>query len=119
MTKWPRKPCILQPKVSCRLNNLTVRHSAKSLMTLEKTHCQATKRPTRSVVDARYQWINGLTTFDKSHFQAAKMPDRRTVNTMGGGSQAPWLSFLIQRNNDKCFHNVHVLLDKNFTTCNE
>jgi hypothetical protein len=77
--KWQKgahlKPCSLQPKDSWPLKNL----------------CQATKRPNRGLLDAIFLWIEGHTTFEKSHFQAAKMPNRGTINTMGGGSEAPWV----------------------------
>jgi hypothetical protein len=39
--------------------------SAKSLMTLEESHCQATKRPNRGLVNARYLWVEGHTTFEE------------------------------------------------------
>jgi hypothetical protein len=54
--------------------------SAKSLMSLEKSHCQATKRPKREFVNAKYLWVEGLMTIEETHFQAAKMPNRSSVN---------------------------------------
>jgi hypothetical protein len=55
--------------------------SAKSLMTLEESHCQDTKSPNRGFVNARYVWVEGLMTIEESQFQAAKMPIRDSVNT--------------------------------------
>jgi hypothetical protein len=63
--------------------------SAKSLMTLEESHCQATKRPNRAFVNARYLWVEGLTTFEEPLYHEAKMPNRGSVITMDGGTQAP------------------------------
>jgi hypothetical protein len=72
---------------SCTLEALYI--STKSLMTLEESHCQATKRPNRYFVNARYLLVLGHTTFEESHYQAAKMPNRGSINNMGGGSHAP------------------------------
>jgi hypothetical protein len=56
--------------------------SAKGLIDLEETHCHATKRPNRGIVDARYLWVGGLITIVESQFQTAKMPNRSSVNTI-------------------------------------
>jgi recombination DNA repair RAD52 pathway protein len=63
--------------------------STKSNMTIEESHCQATKTPNRRFVNARYLWVEGHTTLEESHYQAAKIPNRGSVNTMGGGIHAP------------------------------
>jgi hypothetical protein len=100
-----RKPCILQQRVSCPLKNLIFRppkgrtealwildtlgwmvswylsNRAKSLMTLEVTNYQATKRSNRGFVNARYLWVEGLIYILESRFQPAKMPNRDSVNT--------------------------------------
>jgi hypothetical protein len=63
--------------------------STKSPMTLEESHFQATKRPNRGLVNARYLWVEGLTSFEETLYQAAKMTNRGSVNTMDGGTDAP------------------------------
>jgi hypothetical protein len=55
--------------------------SAKGLIDLEESNCQATKRSNRGFVDARYLWVEGLITNEESQFQTAKMPNRGSVNT--------------------------------------
>jgi hypothetical protein len=55
----------------------------------EESHCQASKRPNRCFVNARYVWVEGITTFEESLYQAAKMPNRSSVNIMEGGTHAP------------------------------
>jgi hypothetical protein len=50
-------------------------------MTLEESHCQATKRSNRGFVDARYLWVEVLNTNEESNLEAAKMPNRGSVNT--------------------------------------
>jgi hypothetical protein len=39
--------------------------STKTIMSLEVPHCQATKRPNRGFVNAKYLWVERLTTFEK------------------------------------------------------
>jgi hypothetical protein len=63
--------------------------SAKSLMPLAESHCQAAKRPNRRFVNARFLWVECITTLEESHFQGNKMPNRGSINTMGGWSHAP------------------------------
>jgi hypothetical protein len=63
--------------------------SSKSPMTLEESHCQATKRPNRDIVNARCLWVEGPTTFEKSLYQAAEMQNIGSVNAMGGWTHAP------------------------------
>jgi hypothetical protein len=55
--------------------------SAKGLMNLEESHCQATKRPNRDFVDARYQLVEGHNTIEESQFQTDILPNRGSVNT--------------------------------------
>jgi hypothetical protein len=55
--------------------------SANRIMTLEQSHCQATKRPNRVFVDARYLWVDGLMYILDSGFQPTKLPKRVSVNT--------------------------------------
>jgi hypothetical protein len=74
-------------KKSCTSEALYI--LTKSLMNLEESHCQASKRPNRGFVQARYLWVEGLTTFEKSLYQAAKKLKRGSVNTMEGGTDAP------------------------------
>jgi predicted neuraminidase len=76
-----RKTCILQP----------------SVMTLEESHCHATKRPNRGFVNTICLLVECPTTFEKSLYQAAKRPNRGSVNTMGGWTHALLESFS-QRN---------------------
>jgi hypothetical protein len=63
--------------------------STKSFMTLEESHCQASKGPNRSFMNDRYLWVEGHTIYEESHYQAAKMQNRDSVHTMGGGIHAP------------------------------
>jgi hypothetical protein len=44
----------------------------KGLMTLEESHCPATKRPNGGFVKIRYLWIEGLTTFEKFFIRPPK-----------------------------------------------
>jgi hypothetical protein len=71
--------------------------SAKILMTLEKSHCQATRSPKGGFVDAIYLWIEGHTTFEKSHFQDAKMP----VSQVGGFNDMAGIAFSGLKNEEK------------------
>jgi hypothetical protein len=48
-------------------------------MTLEKSHCQATKRPNIRSVDARFLWIEGLTTFKNLTFRPPKCQQEALV----------------------------------------
>jgi hypothetical protein len=71
-------------------------------MTLEVTHCQATKRPNRGFVE-------GLMYILESRFQPAKMPNRGSVNT-----RYLWLEGLMNLeeyfskwNYYKCIHKIH------------
>jgi hypothetical protein len=49
--------------------------SAKIIMNLEESHCQATIRPNGGFVKARYLWVEGLMTIEE-YLQSAKTPNR-------------------------------------------
>jgi hypothetical protein len=55
--------------------------SAKGLIDLEESNCQATKRPNRGFVDANYLWVEGLINNEESQFETAKMTNRDSDNT--------------------------------------
>jgi len=63
--------------------------SVKSLMTLEESHFQATKRPNRGFVDARYLWFKGLMTIEEFHFRPSKCLTEVLSMLYRYGSHAP------------------------------
>jgi hypothetical protein len=87
-------------------------------MTLEESHCQASKRPNRGFVNAKHLWVDGLTIIQESHFHAANMPNSGSINNMVGGSHYSW-GILQSTVKLKCLKKTHVTLGERFTTCNE
>jgi hypothetical protein len=88
LTTW-QEWLIQASKMTKSCTSETLYISTKSVMNLEESPYQATKRPDRGFVNARYLWVEGQKSFEESHYQAAKMPNRGSVNTMGGGIHAP------------------------------
>jgi hypothetical protein len=58
-------------------------------MTLEESHCEASKWANKCFVHGSYLCVEGLRTFEESFYQAAKISNRGSVNTMDGGTDAP------------------------------